>query len=214
MKSLAECRLYTFVDTAYLSGRNPSDVAKQLCEGGADLIQLRAKGMDEPEMQCLAEVILPITRAAGVGLVINDYPALAETVVAEFCHLGQEDFFNRGLARVSALRGPGSALRFGLSTHAPDQAARAVAAGAEYVAVGPVYATATKPGMKPVTLNYVRWAAANLSVPWFAIGGISLSSLDAVLEAGAKRVCVVSAILQAPDIKSVCEEFKRRLTAP
>jgi thiamine-phosphate pyrophosphorylase len=187
-------------------------VAKQLCDGGADLIQLRAKGMDEPAVQCLAEAILPITRAAGVGLVINDYPTLAETVGAEFCHLGQEDFFNRGLNRVAALRGPGSALRFGLSTHAPEEAARAIAAGADYLAVGPVYATPTKPGVKPVTLNYVRWATANLAMPWFAIGGINLSSLQAVMEAGAKRVCVVSAILQAPDVKAVCAEFKRRLT--
>ena len=212
MKSLAECRLYTFVDTAFLNGRSPSEVAKQLCEGGADLIQLRAKGIDESAVRCLAEAILPITRAAGIGLVINDHPALAEVVGAEFCHLGQEDFFDRGLARLASLRGPGSALRFGLSTHAPEQAARAISAGADYLAVGPVYATATKPGVKPVTLNYVRWAAANLAVPWFAIGGINLSSLDAVLQAGAKRVCVVSAILQAPDIKSVCAEFKRRLT--
>jgi thiamine-phosphate pyrophosphorylase len=211
VKSLAECRLYAFVDTAYLDGRNPALVARQLCDGGADLIQLRAKGAPLGQVQEMAEAILPITRAAGVGLVINDHHQLAETIGAEYCHLGQEDFFNAGLKRTSQLRGPGSNLRIGLSTHAPEQAVRAVNAGADYVAIGPVYATGTKPEAKPVTLDYVRWAVAHLMVPWFAIGGINLSNLDAVLEVGAKRICVVSAILKAPDVAAACAEFKRRL---
>ena len=102
-------------------------------------------------------------------------------------------------------------LQIGLSTHAPAQAQRASAAGADYIAIGPVFATGTKPGAKPVTLDYVRWAAANVAVPWFAIGGINLENLDDVLMAGAKRVCVVSAILNAPDAAKACAEFRRRL---
>jgi thiamine-phosphate pyrophosphorylase len=98
-----------------------------------------------------------------------------------------------------------------LSTHAPEQAQRAVAAGADYIAIGPVYATGTKPTAKPVTLEYVRWAAANITVPWFAIGGINLSNLDDVLTAGAERVCVVSAIMNATDVAKACAEFRRRL---
>ena len=106
-------------------------------------------------------------------------------------------------------RRPG--FQLGLSSHAPDQAQRAIAAGADYVAIGPVFATGTKPGRMPVTLDYVRWAAANVSIPWFAIGGITLQNLDQVLAAGAKRICVVSAILNAADIPAACREFKRRL---
>ena len=98
-----------------------------------------------------------------------------------------------------------------MSTHAPDQAQRALAAGADYVAIGPIYATGTKPTAKPVTLDYVRWAAAHATVPWFAIGGVNLQTLDAVLAAGAQRICVVSAILNAPDIARACAEFRRRL---
>ncbi|MFM1944365.1 MAG: thiamine phosphate synthase, partial [Verrucomicrobiota bacterium] len=78
---------------------------------------------------------------------------------------------------------------------------------------GPVFATPTKPGRLPVTMEYVRWAAANLSVPWFAIGGIDLGNLDELLEAGARRVCVVSAILRASDVGVACREFRRRLDA-
>ena len=99
----------------------------------------------------------------------------------------------------------------GLSTHAPAQAARALAAGPAYIAIGPVYATGTKPGARPVTLEYVRWAAANVKIPWFAIGGIHLGNLDEALQAGAERICVVSAILNAPDIAQACREFKKRM---
>lgn len=211
MNSLAECRLYTFVDTAYLHGRTPVEVARQLCDAGSDIIQLRAKQTHPAEVRQLAESILPITRAAGVPLVINDHLDLARDIGAEFCHLGQEDFFDAGHAHVSELCQADSRLHIGLSTHAPDQCARAVAAGAEYVAIGPVYATGTKPTAKPVTLDYVQWASEHVKLPWFAIGGINLQTIDAVLSAGARRICVVSAILNAPDVAKSCREFKERL---
>jgi thiamine-phosphate pyrophosphorylase len=99
----------------------------------------------------------------------------------------------------------------GLSSAAPEQAARAIAAGADYLGVGPVYPTGTKPTAKPVTLEYVRWAAANIRVPWFAIGGINLGNLDDVLAAGARRICVVSAILNEADLSAACRRFKDRL---
>src|SRR5262249_48542992 len=103
------------------------------------------------------------------------------------------------------------ALRVGLSTHSPAQAKRAIAAGADYLAVGPVFATDTKPTARPVTLEYIRWAAANIPLPWFAIGGITLSRLDEVLAAGARRVCVVSAILNSADIPEACQSFRERI---
>lgn len=101
----------------------------------------------------------------------------------------------------------------GLSSHAPAQARRAVAAGAAYVAIGPVYATGTKPEARPVTLDYVRWAAVHVQIPWFAIGGINLENLDEVLAAGARRVCVVSAILNAPNVARACRQWRNRLSA-
>ncbi len=168
MKPLAECRLYAFVDSAYLHDRPPELVAQQLCDGGADLIQLRAKQSSLVQIRQMAEAILPITRKAGVGVVINDHLSLARELGAEFCHLGQEDF-----------------------------------AGTSH--------TGTKPSAKPVTLDYVRWAAANIQIPWFAIGGINLQNLDEVLSAGARRICVVSAILNSSDIAATCRKFKERL---
>ncbi len=211
MKPLADCKLYAFVDTAYLRGRAPDVVAQQLCDGGADLIQLRAKTSPPHEVRLMAEAILPITRQANVGLVINDHLDIAREVGAELCHLGQEDFFEAGHKHVGELKIANGSPRIGLSTHAPEQAQRAVAAGADYIAIGPVYATGTKPTAKRVTLEYVRWAAANVAVPWFAIGGINLSNLSDVLAAGARRICVVSAILNTHDVAAACAEFRRRI---
>jgi thiamine-phosphate pyrophosphorylase len=214
MKPLADCRLYAFVDTAYLQGRVPELVAQQLCDGGADLIQLRAKKSPPGEIRRMAEAILPVTRRANVGLIINDHLGIARAIGAELCHLGQEDFFDAGYTHVSELSTLNSQLKTGLSTHSPEQAKRALAAGPDYIAIGPVYATGTKPTAKPATLEYVRWAAApqnGVDIPWFAIGGINLENLDDVRAAGAKRICVVSAILNAPNVAKACTEFRRRL---
>jgi thiamine-phosphate pyrophosphorylase len=211
MKPLPDCKLYTFVDTACLSGRAPEVVAQQLCDGGSDLIQLRAKKSSPAEIRAMTEKILPITQRANVGLVINDHVDIADDLAAELCHLGQEDCFDSGHLHVSELKVKNSKLKIGLSTHSPAQAKRALAAGPDYIAIGPVYATGTKPTARPVTLEYVRWAAANVSIPWFAIGGITLENLGDVLAAGARRVCVVSAILNAPDVVKACAEFRRRL---
>jgi thiamine-phosphate pyrophosphorylase len=233
MKPLADCRLYAFVDTAFFHGRAPEVFAQQLCDGGADLIQLRAKKSTPEEIRRMAEAILPVTRRANVSLVINDHPDIARETGAEFCHLGQEDFFDAGYKNVSELKGrdgspsrplwgggasvgrPGGAtlpeVRIGLSTHSPEDAKRALAAGPAYIAIGPVYATGTKPMAKPVTLEYVRWAAANVNIPWFAIGGINLGTLDDVLAAGARRICVISAILNTTDVMKACLKFRQRL---
>jgi thiamine-phosphate pyrophosphorylase len=208
VKAIGDCRLYTFVDTAFLSGRDPRIVAEQLCDGGADVVQIRAKDRKVEEVRRLAESILPITQRANVILVINDYPEIARELGA-YVHLGQEDFFDAGYTNVSQL----SPLRIGLSTHAPEQAERAMAANPAYIAIGPVYTTGTKPSARPVTLEYVRWAAQNVKIPWFAIGGINFNNIDEVLTAGAQRICVVSAILNAENISEACQRFRQRLTS-
>ena len=212
MKPLDQCRLYTFVDTAFLRGRAAAAVAEELCQGGSDLIQLRAKDCPPEQVRQLAGEIQPVLRRAGVGLVINDHWDIAREMGADFCHLGQEDFFGAGLTRVSQLPTPHVAAS-GRLEHAcdPNRPRARWPPGRPTSAIGPVYATGTKPGARPVTLEYVRWAAANVRIPWFAIGGIHLGNLDEVLRAGAERICAVSAILNAPDIAQACREFKRRL---
>jgi len=211
VKPIRDCSLYAFVDTAYLGDRSPAEVARQLCDGGSDLIQLRAKDSAAEEILRLAEAVLAVTNKAGVGLVINDHPKLAHQVGAFACHLGQEDFFEAGYSTSAQVTGCPPKFKLGLSTHEPEQARRALNAQPDYVAIGPVYATGTKPAARPVTLDYVRWAAANVTIPWFAIGGINLENLNDVLTAGATRICVVSAILNARDVTRACQAFKERL---
>lgn len=211
MKPLLECQLYGFVDTAYLHGRPPGVVAQQLCDGGVDLIQVRAKGAALDSVTQISKAVQTVTRAAGVGLVINDHFELARQLGADFCHLGQEDFFGAGFEDANQLRANGSGPGVGLSTHRPEEAARALRAQADYIAIGPIFSTGTKPTALPVTLEYVRWAAQNVTSPWFAIGGISLGNIDEVISAGARRVCVVSDILNAPDMVARCREYKSRL---
>ena len=214
LKPLEECVLYTFIDDAYLHGRSVENLATALCEGGSDIIQIRAKSQPETVVEDWVGRIKPITDKYGVSLVVNDHPSVAERHRAAFCHLGQEDFFDAGgTSAASVFSNPTAGTRMGLSTHAPDQAARAVQAGAAYLGVGPVFATGTKPGAKPVTLDYVRWASTHVCIPWFAIGGVNQANLKEVLEAGASRVCVVSAILNAQDVSGACQEFKRQLTS-
>ena len=225
MKPLQDCQLYAFVDTAYLRGRAPELIAQQLCDGGADLIQLRAKESPLDEVRRLAEAILPVTQRAGIALVINDHLSLAQEVGAEFCHLGQEDFFGASYthvcqlaaaskpteARASGRQAVTPELGIGLSSAAPEQARRAVAAGADYLGVGPVFPTGTKPAAKPVTLEYVRWAAANLRIPWFAIGGITLANVDEVVAAGASGSAWCRPSFCADDLAAACRNFKGRL---
>jgi thiamine-phosphate pyrophosphorylase len=213
MKPLDQCRLYTFVDLAYLENRSPADIATQLCDGGSDLIQLRAKNLSSDGLRQLAEHILPIVERAGIGLVINDDLQTALDIGAPYCHLGQEDFFEREVTHISQILPSAGQCEIGLSSHAPAQAQRAIAAGAAYLGVGPVFSTPTKPEAIPVKLDYVRWAAIHVRIPWFAIGGITLNNVDEVLSAGARRLGVISAILQSPNIAHTCQEFLRHLEA-
>src|SRR5262245_46336910 len=122
MKQLSQCQLYTFIDTAYLYGRRPADVAQALCDGGSDVIQLRAKSLSFDEIRRMADEILPMTRRAGVNLVINDFPDIAHATGAQFCHLGQEDFFDAGYTKANQVLPVGSILQVGMSSHAPAQA--------------------------------------------------------------------------------------------
>lgn len=214
MKSLADARLYTFLDTAYLYGRRVERVAEDLCRGGSDVIQLRAKTSNEMEIRHLASSVVPVLTEFQVPLIINDYCQLARDVGAQGCHLGQEDFFGGGFIRKQEMSGKDqTSWILGLSSHAPAEAQRALIAGVDYLGVGPVYETRTKPGRPAVSLSYVRWALKNVTLPWFAIGGITLENLDEVLGAGARRVCVVSAILDRSDIAEACHDFKKRLTS-
>ena len=156
--------------------------------GGVDVVQVRERSLpDGPLLEALAEA-REVTARLEVPLGVNDRPDLAVLAGADFVHVGQED------VPVDAARSFG--LPVGLSTHAEGEID---AAASDYIAVGPVFATPTKEGRRSVGLELVRYAAANAKQPWFAIGGIDASNVAHVVTAGASRIAVVRAIVEAAD---------------
>jgi thiamine-phosphate pyrophosphorylase len=165
--------------------------------GGVDLVQLREKGLADGELLHRAHEARAVTRALGVPLVVNDRPDLAVLAGADAVHVGQDDL------PVEAVRRFGVAV--GLSTHAAEEIGRA---DADYIGVGPVFATPTKPGRPAVGLDLVRHAAAHASLPWFAVGGIDVSNVADVVDAGARRIAVVRAIGDAEDPERAARELR------
>jgi thiamine-phosphate pyrophosphorylase len=209
MKSLVEkCLLYGILDTSYLGQRDPCLVTSQMIEGGVDIIQLRAKGLASEEVLRLAKLVSPFTREAGVPLIINDHPEVALEVDADGVHVGQAD---RSIDEVRKMMGPDKIV--GKSTHSLAQALEAQGQPVDYIGVGPVFATPTKPDYLPVGLQLVRQVTPLIKIPFFCIGGIKRENAAQVLEAGARRFVVVSGILQADDIVEYCSGLKSQLSA-
>jgi thiamine-phosphate pyrophosphorylase len=168
--------------------------------GGVDLVQIREKHLPDAALIPALHEARQVTRRLGVPLVVNDRPDLAALVGADYVHVGQDDL------PVDVARRFGIAV--GLSTHAPGEID---GADADYIGVGPVYATPTKEGRVPVGLELVRYAAAHAQQPWFAIGGIDESNVADVVAAGATRIAVVRAIGDAPDPERAAASLKGAL---
>jgi thiamine-phosphate pyrophosphorylase len=163
--------------------------------GGVDLLQLRCKELEALPYMRLAARVRDIAAAAGVPFIVNDRPDVALAVGADGVHLGQRDLPPEWARRILT-----DDAIIGRSSHEPADADRALSERATYFAVGPVWATPTKPGRPAAGLDYVRSVAARrIDVPWFAIGGIDRHNIEGVLDAGATRVAVVRAILDAVD---------------
>jgi thiamine-phosphate pyrophosphorylase len=178
--------------------------------GGVDVIQLRDKTLGDGALVDAAREFRAAADGAGALFVLNDRPELVAACGADGVHVGQDD---GSVADARAVVGPDRIV--GRSTHAPDQGATADAdPDVDYLAVGPVHATPTKPGRPAAGLGYVGWAAANVSKPWFAIGGLDAGNVDAVTASGASRIVVVRAIADAGDPEAAARALRERLEAP
>ena len=190
--------IYGITAEKFSSGRSNIEVARQMIAGGIGIIQYREKRPHKSFGEMLAEcrALRALTREAGVLFIINDYPDIAQLVDADGVHVGQDDF---PVPEVRRLLGPDKLI--GLSTHGPEQAAAAVAAGADYIGVGPIYSTQTKDDVcAPVGLGYLDHVVKHSSLPFVAIGGIKEHNLGEVLAYGATTVCLVTEIVGADDI--------------
>lgn len=202
---LSQARLYLVCD-AHPGGRELRDVLAGALAGGVDMVQLREKQLDDESLMAVAREAVSLCARAGALLIVNDRPAVALAAGADGVHVGQDDM---PLGEVRAL--VGEELLIGLSTHAP---AEIDAAGeADYLGVGPVHATPTKPGRQAVGLELVRYAAGRTRKPFFAIGGIEQANVGAVLDAGATRVAVVRAIAAAADPAAAARGLREALAA-
>jgi thiamine-phosphate pyrophosphorylase len=162
--------------------------------GGVDLVQLRIKDGTDEEILATGQRVRAVVRAAGALLIVNDRPDLAAALDADGVHVGQDD-----TAVARARETVGAERLVGLSTHSPEQIEAAVDTGVDYLGVGPVRRTPTKPGRAPVGLELVRYAAAHSPLPFFAIGGINTTNVAAVRAAGARRIAVVRALTESHD---------------
>lgn len=203
---LSRCQLYGILDLSYVESSEAGKVARQMIEGGVDLIQLRAKGRPSAQIAQIAAELHGLTAERAVPLIINDHPEIARIVSAEGVHVGQDD---PAIIEVRQVAGPNCVV--GKSTHSVEQAIRAFDEGADYIGFGPIFATPTKPDYPPIGLKEIQKVHEAVRVPIFCIGGITLDNLPEVMEAGARRVVIVSALLQANDIATYGRAAKEML---
>ena len=195
---LRDARLYFVADRDGMQRALDAALA-----GGADLFQLRDKDASDDELLAAAETARERCRAAGALFVLNDRPDLAVACGADGVHVGQED---TPVARAREI--VGNDVIVGLSTHSMKQAQAGCRSGADYIAVGPVHATPTKEGRPAIGVEPIRYAAAHVSVPWFAIGGIDTGTVGDVVRAGARRIVVVRALADADDPEATARALR------
>jgi thiamine-phosphate pyrophosphorylase len=210
---LAAAQLYLVCGAgASPEGLQLADLIRAAVSGGVDVVQLREKHLADDELVAVANAVRALCERLGALLIVNDRPVVAREAGADGVHVGQADM---PVAEVRELVGPN--MLIGLSTHAPAEIDAAVATGedgepaVDYIGVGPIHSTPTKPGRPAVGLELVRYAAGHARVPFFAIGGLDAGNVQEAIAAGASRVCVLRAIADAADPERAARELRERL---
>ncbi|MDQ6860975.1 MAG: thiamine phosphate synthase [Verrucomicrobiota bacterium] len=206
MISCSAATLYGILDLGYVDASAAPQMTREMLGGGVDLIQLRAKNHSLGAIAQLGRELHNITADAGVPLVINDYPEVARDIGAEGVHVGQDDQSIAGVRGVTA----GDCF-IGKSTHSVAQAEAAAAEGADYIGFGPLFATPTKPDYVPIGIDDVARVHELVRLPIFCIGGVKFENLAQLIAAGARRVVIVSGLLQAPDVANYARACKTLL---
>jgi thiamine-phosphate pyrophosphorylase len=202
---LADARLYVLV-TADQCALGLTRTIREACDGGAQIIQLREKGLPDRELLARARMVRSLTREGGVLFIVNDRPDIARLAEADGVHVGQDELPVKHVRRIV---GPDALI--GVSTHNLDQVRQAVLDGASYIGVGPTFPSSTKPFADFPGLDFVRQATAETSLPAFVIGGVALQNLGAALDAGATRVAVSHAICQSDAPAAIAAAMQRAL---
>lgn len=205
--SFENVRLYVLV-TESICRRPWLEVAAEAIAGGADCLQLREKAMEGGELLARAKALVALCRSKGVLCIVNDRADIAVLADADGVHLGQED-----LPAAEARKLLGTRKIIGVSTHRIEQARRAVVDGADYIGVGPIFASSTKPRDFVAGLEYARQVAGEIRLPAVAIAGISSGNVDQVLATGIRAVAVTAAVAGCEDVRGAAAGLKRKLTS-
>lgn len=206
--TIKSATLYGILDLGYVAAGDEIRVAGELLAGGVDILQLRAKTAAQAEIRELAAKVLPLCREAKVPFIVNDFPEIALEVGVDGLHIGQDDGSLEEVRKVV-----GEEMIIGRSTHSPEQAAAALEEGFDYIGFGPLFPTPTKKGRPGIGIENVSAVqkAVGAAIPVFCIGGVKRSNLAEVTQAGARRVVIVSDLLQAEDVPAAVREVKRHL---
>jgi thiamine-phosphate pyrophosphorylase len=204
-RRLAAAKLY-LVCGADPGGGGLSELMRAAIAGGVDVVQLREKHCSDEELTVVADAMQALCASLGALFIVNDRPAVAVAVAADGVHVGQEDMPVRDVRELV-----GDDMLIGLSTHSRSEIDAVDERLVDYIGVGPVHETPTKPGRPAVGVELVRYAAAHARLPFFAIGGLGGANIDEVIAAGAERVCVLRAIAAAQDPERAAAELSARL---
>ena len=205
MLPISEAKLYGILDLGYVERGEIVRVTEQMLAGGIDVIQLRAKNFGEADIEDMARDILPLTRGAGIPLIVNDFPEIAAKIGADGIHVGHDDL---PVSKVREI--VGDEMILGKSTHSLGQArAAASETGVDYIGFGPLFATPTKPDYVPIGTEDIAQVHREVELPIFCIGGIKQENAEGILQAGARRLVIVSGILKADDIPGYVRDVKR-----
>jgi thiamine-phosphate pyrophosphorylase len=198
--------LYAIIDKAHQGSRSLVDIAEQLIEGGAGVIQLRNKISPSDEFFADAEGVRKVTLETTVPLIINDRVDIALAVHADGVHLGQEDLPVADVRRIVH-----EGFMIGCSVHDQAEFDSAVSQNPDYFGVGTIYTSSTKSHLQSKGMDVLKTLRSKTGLPLIAIGGIDLTNLAAVIQAGADGVAVISALLKSSDIRKKAREFVEKI---
>ncbi len=202
-----ETDLYAITDECLSLGRSLEEVARELLGAGIRILQYREKKMHDGEMLEKCRLLRRITREYDACFIVDDHVDIALLSHADGVHVGQNDI---PLYDVRTL--VGSVMVVGVSTHEPEQAKAAFRDGADYIGVGPIYATKTKEDVvSPVGLSYLDWVKANIDMPFVCIGGIKAHNIHDVVEHGAQCCALVSEFVSAPNIGEAVQKVRKAM---
>lgn len=205
-KQLKSSRLYVILDKETAGERSIFTITNEIKNSGADIIQFRDKKSKKDDLLKNAYLLRKLLTRERVLFIINDYIDIAKIVDSDGIHLGQND-----LSAEIARKILGQNKIIGISCHNLEQAKKAQAQGADYIGLGPIFATPTRPEYKPIGLDLIKEIKQNLKIPFFVIGGINQDNIKEVLFCGSRKVAICRAILEAKNVASRVKYFSQVL---